>query len=69
MLSLSNSDERGARFNLNSSTLYPICNGDHKEETIWNNIKGEWGSGEYCGEQTYRQMLECSSVWNPICKR
>ncbi|GES91404.1 hypothetical protein GLOIN_2v1847196 [Rhizophagus clarus] len=45
MLSLSNSDERGARFNLNSSTLYPICNGDHKEETIWNNIKGEWGSG------------------------
>jgi hypothetical protein len=35
---------------MNMITLCPICNGDHKEKTIWNNIKGEWGSGEYCGE-------------------
>jgi hypothetical protein len=56
-LSLSDSDERGDRFNLNSSATCPICNGDHKEETIWNNIKGEWGAGEYCGERTYRLKL------------
>jgi hypothetical protein len=49
-LSLRNSDKRGA--------LSPTCNGDHKEKSIRNNIvKGEWGSGEYCGERTY--YLNC----------
>ena len=33
-LSLSDSSERGERFNLNSSTLCPLCNGDHKEESL-----------------------------------
>ena|ERR1041384_1852555 len=51
-LSLRNSDECGDRFNLNSSALCPICNGDHKEKTIGNIIKGEWGCGEYHGERT-----------------
>ena len=39
----------------------PICNGDHKE-TVWKNIEGEWGSGEYYGEQTYR--LKCWNILN-----
>ena len=60
-LSLSNSSERGERFNLNSSTLCPLCNGDHKEKSVWNDIKGEWGDGEYYGELTYR--LKC---WNAL---
>jgi hypothetical protein len=50
-LSLSDSSERGERFDLNSSTLCPLCNGD---QNLWNNIRGEWGDGEYCGEETYR---------------
>ncbi|RIA99372.1 hypothetical protein C1645_811618 [Glomus cerebriforme] len=40
-LYLSDSSERGKRFNLNSSTFYPLCNGDHKEESLWNDIKDE----------------------------
>ena len=60
-LSLSDSSERGERFNLNSSTLCPLCNGDHKEESIWNDIKGKWSAGEYCSEQTYH--LECRNVY------
>ena len=60
-LSLSDSSERGERFDLNSSTLCPLCNGDHKEERIWNDIRGEWGAGEYCSERTYR--LECRNVY------
>ncbi|CAB5396227.1 unnamed protein product [Rhizophagus irregularis] len=47
-------------FNLNSSVICPICNRDHKE-TICKNIKGEWSSGEYCRERTYR--LKC---WNDL---
>ncbi|PKY56466.1 hypothetical protein RhiirA4_476785 [Rhizophagus irregularis] len=31
-LSLSDSSERGERFNLNSSTLCPLCNGEHKKK-------------------------------------
>ncbi|EXX57193.1 hypothetical protein RhiirA1_428976 [Rhizophagus irregularis] len=64
-LSLSDSDERDDRFNLNSSVICPICNRDHKE-TICKNIKGEWSSGEYCRERTYR--LKCWNDlrgWNP----
>ena len=33
-LSLSDSSERGERFDLNSSTLCPLCNEDHKEESL-----------------------------------
>ncbi|CAG8660418.1 8968_t:CDS:1 [Funneliformis mosseae] len=33
-LYLSDSDEYSERFNLNSSTLYLLCNRDHKEESI-----------------------------------
>src|SRR5437763_8999626 len=51
-LSLSDSSGRDERFDLNSSTLCPLCNGDHKEESLWNDIKGEWGAGEYCSERT-----------------
>jgi len=60
-LSLVDSDERADSFSLNSSTLCPLCNGDHKEERIWNDIRGEWGAGEYCSERTYR--LECRNVY------
>ena len=62
-LSLSDSDERADRFNLDSSTLcLPIYIGrDHKEKSIWNDIKGEWGASEYCSERTYR--LECRNVY------
>ena len=63
-LSLNDSDERDERFNLNSSTLCLLCNGDHKEESIWNDIKGEWGAGEYCSERTY--YLECKNVYCEI---
>ena len=49
-LSLSDSSERDERFDLNSSTLYLLCNKDYKEESIWNDIKGKWNAGEYCGE-------------------
>ena len=42
-LSLSDhSSERGERFDLNSSTLCPLCNKDYKE-TIWN-----YGKQTYC---------------------
>ncbi|PKK60768.1 hypothetical protein RhiirC2_792841 [Rhizophagus irregularis] len=43
-LYLSDSSERGERFDLNSSTLCPLCNGDHKEESLWKDIKGKWGA-------------------------
>ena len=49
-LSLSDSDKHADRFKLDSSTLCPLCNGDHKEKSIWNDIKGEWGADEYCSE-------------------
>ncbi|PKY42433.1 hypothetical protein RhiirA4_456251 [Rhizophagus irregularis] len=44
------------------STLYPLCNGDHKEESLWNDIRGEWGAGEYRGERTYR--ITCKNPLN-----
>ncbi|CAB4393180.1 unnamed protein product [Rhizophagus irregularis] len=56
------SSRRGERFNLNSSTLYPLCNGDHKEESLWNDIRGEWGDGEYCREETYH--IKCKHPCN-----
>jgi len=60
-LSLSDSDECADRFNLNSSTLCPLYNEDHKEESIWNDIKGEWDAGKYCSERIYH--LECRNVY------
>jgi hypothetical protein len=60
-LSLSDSGGYGESFKLNSSSLCPICNGDHKE-TIWKNINGEWGAGEYYRERTYR--LNCKDPLN-----
>ncbi|GES79636.1 hypothetical protein GLOIN_2v1835304 [Rhizophagus clarus] len=33
--------EHGEQFDLNSSTLCPLCNGDHKEESLWNDIRGK----------------------------
>ncbi|RHZ49588.1 hypothetical protein Glove_519g36 [Diversispora epigaea] len=39
------------------STTCPICNEDHKKENIRNYVEGEWGSGEYCDEETY--CLKC----------
>uniref|UniRef100_U9T6E9 Uncharacterized protein n=1 Tax=Rhizophagus irregularis (strain DAOM 181602 / DAOM 197198 / MUCL 43194) TaxID=747089 RepID=U9T6E9_RHIID len=47
---ITDNSERSERFDLNSSTLCPLCNGDHKEESLWKDIKGKWGAGEYCGE-------------------
>ncbi|GET59217.1 hypothetical protein GLOIN_2v1598257 [Rhizophagus irregularis DAOM 181602=DAOM 197198] len=50
--------------NLNSSALCPLCNRDHKEKSIWNNINDEWGSGEYYRERTYRLKISRSSLTN-----
>jgi hypothetical protein len=50
-------------FDLNSTSLCPICNGDHKEKTLSNTISGKWDSGDYYGETTYR--LKC---WNGFNK-
>ncbi|CAB4402535.1 unnamed protein product [Rhizophagus irregularis] len=33
-LYLSDSSKHGERFDLNSLTLCPLCNGDHKEESL-----------------------------------
>src|ERR1043165_3772236 len=60
-LSLSDSSERADRFNLDSLTLCPLCNEDHKEKSIWNDIKGEWGANEYYSERTYR--LNCRNAY------
>ncbi|CAB4401390.1 unnamed protein product [Rhizophagus irregularis] len=50
-LSLDDSDECRNPFNLDSSTLCPLCKGDYKEKrSIFDGIKGEWGAGEYYGE-------------------
>ncbi|RIA83742.1 hypothetical protein C1645_447999 [Glomus cerebriforme] len=63
-LSLDNSDECHDTFNLDSSALCPLCNGDHKvNRSIFDEIKGEWDDGEYCGEQTYR--LKCRESFKP----
>ncbi|RGB23804.1 hypothetical protein C1646_676841 [Rhizophagus diaphanus] len=60
-LSLDDSDERRDTFNLDSSALCPLCNGDHKvNRSIFDEIKGEWGDGEYYGEQTYRLICRIS---------
>jgi len=59
-LSLSDSSECGERFDLNSSTLYPLCNENHKEENIWNDIRGKWDADDYCGERTYRIICKDS---------
>jgi hypothetical protein len=61
-LSLSDSSERGERFDLNSSALCPLCKGDHKEKSLWSDIKGEWGAGEYRGERTYH--ITCKDPFN-----
>ena len=63
-LSLDDSDERRDTFNLDGSTLCPLCNGDHKvNRSIFDEIKGEWGDGEYYGERTYR--LKCRESFKP----
>uniref|UniRef100_U9TA06 Uncharacterized protein n=2 Tax=Rhizophagus irregularis TaxID=588596 RepID=U9TA06_RHIID len=63
-LSLDDSDERRDTFNLDSSALCPLCNGDHKvNRSIFDEIKGEWGDGEYYGERTYR--LKCRESFKP----
>ncbi|CAB4398851.1 unnamed protein product [Rhizophagus irregularis] len=63
-LSLDDSDSRRDTFNLDSSALCPLCNGDHKvNRSIFDEIKGEWGDGEYYGEQTYR--LKCRESFKP----
>src|SRR5581483_2069784 len=63
-LSLDDSDECRDTFNLDGSILYPLCNGDHKvNRSIFDEIKGEWGDGEYYGEQTYR--LNCRESFKP----
>ncbi|POG72919.1 hypothetical protein GLOIN_2v1828828 [Rhizophagus irregularis DAOM 181602=DAOM 197198] len=57
-LSLDDSDEHYDTFNLDSSALCPLCNGDHKvNRSIFDEIKGEWGAGEYYRERIYH--LNC----------
>ncbi|CAG8619826.1 496_t:CDS:2 [Funneliformis mosseae] len=60
-LSLDDSDKCRDTFNLDGSTLCPLCNGDHKvNRSIFDEIKGEWGDGEYYGERTYRLICRIS---------
>ncbi|GBB90812.1 hypothetical protein RclHR1_01790019 [Rhizophagus clarus] len=61
-LYLIDSSEHCEWFNFNNSTLC-LLRKDHKEESLWNNIKGEWGPGNYYGEQTYRIL--CKDPLNP----
>jgi hypothetical protein len=68
-LSLKYSESYGDRFVSNSPVPCPICNKDQEGENIKNDIKGEWGAGEYYGERAY--YLECRDAFNrgiPICK-
>ena len=51
-LSLKYSNEYGDYFTC--SEICPICNKDHKKENIRDNVKGEWGSGDYVNTKTYR---------------
>ena len=63
-LSLDDSDECCDTFNLDSSALCPLCNGDHKvNRSIFDEIKGEWDDDEYYGERTYR--LKCRESFKP----
>ncbi|CAG8438898.1 9106_t:CDS:2 [Cetraspora pellucida] len=48
-------------FDFNSSVFCPICNKDYKKENIRDNIKGEWGSGDYVNTRTYR--LQCCEAY------
>jgi hypothetical protein len=61
-LSLKYSESYGKRYEFNSSVPCPICNGNHKEKSIWDDIKGEWGAGKYYRERTY--WLECRKALN-----
>ncbi|CAG8744283.1 22839_t:CDS:2 [Cetraspora pellucida] len=41
----------------NCTETCPVCNKEHKDD----NVSGEWGSGDYYGEETYR--LYCRKVY------
>ncbi|CAG8713265.1 13536_t:CDS:1, partial [Funneliformis mosseae] len=56
------SSKRDDQFNLNNSTLCPLCNENHKKESLWNDIRGEWDASEYREEQTYR--IKCKDPLN-----
>ncbi|RHZ84500.1 hypothetical protein Glove_80g13 [Diversispora epigaea] len=53
-------------FDFNSSISCPICNKNHKKENIRNHIEGFWGSGEYCGEKSYRLYCYTNKYQNSI---
>jgi len=53
-------------FNFNRSVPCPLCNKNHKKENIRNYIEGFWGSGEYCGETTYRLYCYENKYQNSI---
>ncbi|PKY62660.1 hypothetical protein RhiirA4_489534 [Rhizophagus irregularis] len=51
-------DSEEKRKHIIGSTPCPMCNKDHEGE----NIKGEWGSGMYFGEEAY--YLKCRKAFN-----
>ena len=53
-------------FDFNRSIPCPLCNKNHKKENIRNHIEGFWGSGEYCGEKTYRLYCYTNKYQNSI---
>ncbi|CAG8804514.1 25861_t:CDS:2, partial [Gigaspora margarita] len=53
-------------FDFNRSVLCPLCDKNHKKENIRNHIEGEWGSGEYCDEKTYRLYCYINKYQNSI---
>ncbi|CAG8750227.1 18850_t:CDS:2 [Gigaspora margarita] len=65
-LTLKHSFKYSNYFDFNRSVLCPLCNKNHKKENIRNYIEGEWGSGEYCGEKTYRLYCYINKYQNSI---
>ena len=65
-LTLKHSFKYSNYFDFNRSVLCPICNKNHKKENIRNHIEGFWGSGEYCGEETYRLYCYTNKYQNSI---
>ncbi len=65
-LSMKYSESYGDGFVFNSSVPCPICNKDHKSKNIKKYIEGQWGCGEYFGEETYLKCWEAYQNGIPI---
>jgi len=59
-LSLHGSFRTSYYFTFNRFTYCPICLKEHEKKCI----TGTWGSGKYCGKQTYR--LKCNEEYQKV---